>query len=245
MNDVTSLKRSSGKSVENSNILILKAIDIYKSYSTGKIKIDVLKGLNLEVKKGQILTIVGASGVGKTTLLNLLGTLDRPDRGDIQFDGKSILQLNGRKLAKFRNQTIGFIFQFHHLLPEFSALENVMLPGLIARKKKSKIKKDAELLLEEVGLYERKTHKPNQLSCGEAQRVAIVRALINNPKLILADEPTGNLDSNTAKEVYGILQRLTKQRNHTLVMVTHNEELAKNADTILRLVNGKTVPLNL
>jgi lipoprotein-releasing system ATP-binding protein len=239
MNNVTFLKRSSEECVENFNVIILKAIDIYKSYPSGKIKIDVLKGLNLEVKKGQILTILGASGVGKTTLLNLLGTLDRPDRGDIQFDGKSTLQLNGRKLAKFRNEMIGFIFQFHHLLPEFSALENVMLPGLIARKKKSKIKKEAELLLEEVGLYERKTHKPNQLSCGEAQRVAIVRALINNPKLILADEPTGNLDSNTAKEVYNLLQKLTKQRNHTLVMVTHNEELAKKADRILRLIDGK------
>lgn len=222
---------------------ILEAGGIYKSYPSGKIKIDVLKGLNLEVKQGEILTIVGASGVGKTTLLNLLGTLDIPDKGTIHLEGKDILRLTGKKLAKFRNKTIGFIFQFHHLLPEFNALENVMLPGLIARRKKSIVKKEAFSLLEEVGLLDRKYHKPAQLSCGEAQRVAIIRALINNPKLILADEPTGNLDSNTANVVYYLLQRLTKQRNHTLIIVTHNEELAKKADRVLRLVDGKLIPM--
>ncbi|MEW6096734.1 MAG: ABC transporter ATP-binding protein [bacterium] len=219
--------------------VILKAIDIYKSYPSGKIKIDVLYGLNLEVRNGEVLVIVGASGVGKSTLLNLLGTLDKPDKGDIQVEGKSISQLNGRRLAKFRNEAIGFIFQAHHLLPEFSALENVMLPALITRRKNREVREEAELLLEEVGLSNRKNHRPAQLSCGEAQRVAIVRALLNKPHLILADEPTGNLDSNTAKEIYYLLQRLTKQRNHTLVMVTHNEELAKRADRVLRLADGK------
>lgn len=223
--------------------VILKAIDIYKSYPAGKVKIEVLSGLNLEVKKGEVLIIVGASGVGKSTLLHLLGTLDKPDKGEIQFEGKNLLPLN--KLAKFRNESIGFIFQFHHLLPEFSALENVMLPALIARRGKNKVRKEAELLLEKVGLLERKNHRPNQLSCGEAQRVAIVRALINKPHLILADEPTGNLDSHTANEVYSLLQRLTKERNHTLIMVTHNEELAKRADRILRLADGKTRPIFL
>lgn len=221
--------------------VILNASDIYKSYLSGKTKIDVLCGLNLEVKKGEVLVIIGASGVGKSTLLNLLGTLDKPDKGEIQFEGKNCLQLN--RLSKFRNESIGFIFQFHHLLPEFSALENVMLPALIARGNQNKVRKEAELLLAEVGLLERKNHRPNQLSCGEAQRVAIVRALINKPHLILADEPTGNLDSNTANEVYGLLQRLTKERNHTLVMVTHNEELAKRADRVMRLVEGKTIKI--
>jgi len=219
--------------------MILRAIDIYKSYPSGKTRIDVLKGLNLEVHKGEILVIVGASGVGKSTLLNLLGTLDKADKGEIWFEGKILSELNGKKLTKFRNETLGFIFQFHHLLPEFSALENVMLPGLIARRKKSDIRKEAEWLLEEVGLSQRKNHRPAQLSCGEAQRVAIARAIINKPHLILADEPTGNLDSNTAAEVYNLLQKLTKQRNHTLIMVTHNEELAKKADRVLRLVDGK------
>lgn len=222
--------------------MILKATNIYKSYVCDEIKVDVLKGLNLEVEKGEILVIVGASGIGKSTLLNLLGTLDKPDKGEIQFEGKNISQLNGRKLAKFRNESIGFIFQFHHLLPEFSACENVLLPGLIARKEKKGLQKEANLLLEKVGLGERKNHKPTQLSCGEAQRVAIVRALINAPLLVLADEPTGNLDSNTANEVYNLMQKLIKERNHTLVMVTHNEELAKRGDRIVRLVDGNIIP---
>ncbi|MEW6609081.1 MAG: ABC transporter ATP-binding protein [bacterium] len=217
--------------------MILKAIDVYKSYISGKIEIHVLCGLNLEVKKGEIVVIVGASGVGKSTLLNLLGTLDKPDEGEIRFEGEDIAQLS--RLARFRNESMGFVFQFHHLLPEFSALENVMLPGLIARRQQGKIKKEAELLLEEVGLGERKNHKPGQLSCGEAQRVAIVRALINNPQLILADEPTGNLDWHTAQEVYSLLEKLIREKNHTLIMVTHNDELAKRADRRLKLVDGK------
>ncbi|MEW6621286.1 MAG: ABC transporter ATP-binding protein [bacterium] len=217
--------------------MILKAIDVYKSYISGKIEINVLCGLNLEVKKGEIVVIVGASGVGKSTLLNLLGTLDKPDKGEIRFEGENIAQLS--KLARFRNESMGFVFQFHHLLPEFSALENVMLPGLIARRQQGKIKKEAELFLEEVGLGERKNHKPGQLSCGEAQRVAIVRALINNPQLILADEPTGNLDWHTAQEVYSLLEKLIREKNHTLIMVTHNDELAKRADRRLKLVDGK------
>lgn len=221
--------------------IILKAIDIYKSYPSGKTRLDILKGLNLEVHRGEIVVIVGASGVGKSTLLNLLGTLDKPDKGEIRFEGKNIAQLN--KLARFRNEAMGFVFQFHHLLPEFSALENVLLPALIGRRKSREVIKSAELLLEEVGLLQRKNHKPGQLSCGEAQRVAIVRALINNPALILADEPTGNLDSNTANEVFNLLQKLTKQRNQTLIMVTHNEELAKKGDRVLRLVEGKSIPI--
>lgn len=222
--------------------MILKATNIYKSYVCDETKVDVLKGLNLEVEKGEILAIVGASGIGKSTLLNLLGTLDKPDKGEIRFEGKNISQSNGRKLAKFRNESIGFIFQFHHLLPEFSACENVLLPGLIARKEKKGLQKEAKLLLEEIGLGERKNHRPTQLSCGEAQRVAIVRALINAPLLVLADEPTGNLDSHTANEVYNLMQKLIKQRNHTLVMVTHNEELAKRGDRIVRLVDGNIIP---
>lgn len=222
--------------------MILKATNIYKSYPVaGKIKINVLYGLNLEIKRGEFLVIVGASGVGKSTLLNLLGTLDKPDSGEIEFDSKNLLQLKGKSLSKFRNESIGFIFQFHHLLPEFSALENVLFPCLIARGEKKVLQKEAELLLAEVGLSERKNHKPTQLSCGEAQRVAIVRALINNPQLVLADEPTGNLDSKTANEVYNLMQKLIKQRNHTLIMVTHNEELAKRGERILRLVDGKTI----
>lgn len=219
---------------------MLKATNIYKSYPAGKIRINVLEGLNLEVKRGEFLVIVGTSGVGKSTLLNLLGTLDKPDSGEIEFEAKSLLQLKGKRLTKFRNESIGFIFQFHHLLPEFSAMENVLLPGLIARKKKKVLQKEAELLLEEVGLSQRKNHRPTQLSCGEAQRVAIVRALINNPQLVLADEPTGNLDAKSANEVYHLMEKLIRQRNHTLIMVTHNEELAKRGERILRLVDGKT-----
>lgn len=223
--------------------MILKATNIYKSYLAGKRKINVLYGLNLEVKRGEFLVIVGNSGVGKSTLLNLLGTLDKPDSGEIEFETKSLLQLKGKRLTKFRNESIGFIFQFHYLLPEFSAIENVLLPGLIARAEKRNLQKEAELLLAEVGLSERKNHRPTQLSCGEAQRVAIVRALINNPQLVLADEPTGNLDAKTANEVYHLMEKLIRQRNHTLIMVTHNEELAKRGERILRLVDGKTVEM--
>ncbi|MDI6735606.1 MAG: ABC transporter ATP-binding protein [bacterium] len=223
--------------------MLLQAIDIYKSYPSGKMRLDILKGLNLEVHKGKILVIIGASGAGKSTLLNLLGTLDKTDEGEILFEGKTLSRLNGKRLTKFRNETLGFIFQFHHLLPEFSALENVLLPALIGRRKGREVIKSAELLLEEVGLIQRKNHKPGQLSCGEAQRIAIVRALINNPALVLADEPTGNLDGQTANEVFSLLQKLTKERNQTLIMVTHNEELAKKGDRILRLVDGKAIPI--
>ena len=223
--------------------VILQAIDIYKSYLSGKTRIGILQGLNLEVHRGEILVIVGASGVGKSTLLNLLGTLDKTDKGEILFESKNLFELKESELSKFRNKTIGFIFQFHHLLPEFSALENVLLPALIGRRKSREVKKSAELLLEEVGLSKRKNHKPGQLSCGEAQRVAIVRALINNPQLILADEPTGNLDGQTAMEVFNLLQKMTKQREQTLVMVTHNEELAEKGDRVLKLVDGKAIPI--
>jgi len=221
--------------------MLVKVVDIYKSYWYEKTKIDVLKGINLEIKKGAFLVLVGASGVGKSTFLNLLGTLDKPDKGEIEFETKNIFQLNSKELIRFRNQSLGFIFQFHHLLPEFTALENVILPGLIARRGKREVKEEAELLLEEVGLGKRKNHRPSQLSCGEAQRVAIVRALINNPQLVLADEPTGNLDFHTSKEVFHLLLKLTKERNHTLLLVTHNEDLAKRADRVLRLVEGKVI----
>ncbi|MFH1563081.1 MAG: ABC transporter ATP-binding protein [Nitrospirota bacterium] len=223
--------------------VILRAIDIHKSYLSGKTRIEILQGLNLEVHRGEILVIVGASGVGKSTLLNLLGTLDKTDKGEILFESKNLAELKDNEITNFRNKTIGFIFQSHHLLPEFNALENVLLPALIGRRKDREVRKSAELLLEEVGLIQRKNHKPGQLSCGEAQRVAIVRALINNPALVLADEPTGNLDGQTANEVFNLLQKLTKERNQTLIMVTHNEELAKRGDRVLRLVEGKAIPI--
>lgn len=210
---------------------------IEKSY--GDLK--VLKGVNLKVEQGEILSIVGASGAGKTTFLQILGTLDRPDKGQIIFDGQNIETFSNNDLAAFRNQYIGFVFQFHNLLPEFTALENVCIPGFIGKRNKTEVETEAKRLLDHLGLNKRLEHKPSQLSGGEQQRVAVARALINNPKLILADEPSGNLDSHNAEELYNLFQQLRKDFHQTFVIVTHNQEFAHLADRKLTMKDGVMV----
>lgn len=201
----------------------------------------VLKGVDLYIKKGEIVSIVGPSGSGKSTLLHILGTLDKPDKGELLIDGKKINFVSDKQVAAFRNAHIGFVFQFHHLLPEFTAVENVSIPAWIAGKKKKEITDKAVMLLESLGLGNRLDHKPQALSGGEQQRVAVARALINDPKIIFADEPTGNLDSANAKELHQLFFNLRKQFNQTFLIVTHNEELATMSDRILHMKDGKIV----
>lgn len=201
----------------------------------------VLKGVDLYIKKGEIVSIVGPSGSGKSTLLHILGTLDKPDKGELLIDGKKINFVSDKQVAAFRNAHIGFVFQFHHLLPEFTAVENVSIPAWIAGKKKKEITDKAVMLLESLGLGNRLDHKPQALSGGEQQRVAVARALINDPKIIFADEPTGNLDSANAKELHQLFFNLRQQFNQTFLIVTHNEELATMSDRILHMKDGKIV----
>lgn len=213
---------------------MIKATSIQKSYG----QLNVLKGVNIEIKKGEVISIVGASGAGKTTLLHILGTLDRPDKGTLEINNISISSLNDKKLADFRNKNIGFVFQFHHLLPEFTALENICIPAFIAGTSRAQAEAKAMELLSFLGLRERADHKPNMLSGGEQQRVAVARALINNPAVVLADEPSGNLDSATAKELHQLFFTLREKFNQTFVIVTHNEELANMADRKLVMRDG-------
>ncbi|MCX8019755.1 MAG: ABC transporter ATP-binding protein [Chitinophagaceae bacterium] len=200
--------------------------------------LEVLKGVNLEVRKSEIVSIVGPSGSGKSTLLHILGTLDKPDAGEVLIHGISVTSLTGKKLAAFRNRHIGFVFQFHHLLPEFTALENVCIPGWLGQGKKKEVQQKATELLALLGLGERLHHKPAQLSGGEQQRVAVARALINQPDIILADEPSGNLDSQNAGELHRLFLSLRDQFKQTFLIVTHNEELAKLSDRILHMKDG-------
>jgi len=216
---------------------MIKAINIHKSYG----ELAVLKGVNVEVKKGEIISIVGASGAGKTTLLQILGSLERPDTGDIIIDDKNINLLNERQLAEFRNLHIGFVFQFHHLLPEFDALENVCIPALINKTSMKKAESRALELLEFLGLRDRIHNKPSELSGGEQQRVAVARALMNQPSIILADEPSGNLDSSSAKGLHELFFNLRDQFNQTFIIVTHNEKLANMADRKLVMKDGLIV----
>lgn len=217
---------------------MLVAKGIFKNYSG----LEVLKGVDLRVEKGEIVTIVGSSGAGKSTLLHILGTLDAPTTGELWLNNVKIDRLKGARLSDFRNRHIGFIFQFHHLLPEFTAFENVCIPGLIANNaRKKEIRERAALLLGSMGLGERLEHKPNALSGGEQQRVAVARALINNPDMILADEPTGNLDSVNAKELHKLFFELREKFNQTFIIVTHNEELAKMSDRQLSMKDGRII----
>ena len=218
---------------------LIHAVDLYKSYYDGLTELPVLKGIDLEVKKAEIVAVVGASGVGKSTLLHLLGGLDRPTEGKILYEGEDILALNDQELDRFRNEEIGFVFQFHYLLPEFTALENVAMPGLIARQKPDVAQNRARELLDYVGLEERLEHRPSELSGGERQRVAIARALINQPKVVLADEPTGNLDQKTSEAVHDLLWTLNDQFDQTFIIVTHNQTLAQRADRLIQLVDGR------
>ena len=216
---------------------MLTATNIVKKYGI----LPVLKGVDIQIAKGEIVSIVGSSGAGKSTLLHILGTLDKADEGAIMLEGQRIEELSGRKLAAFRNKNIGFVFQFHHLLPEFTALENVCIPGWIAGSKKKAIIERATKLLTTLGLSARLESKPQQLSGGEQQRVAVARALINNPSIIMADEPTGNLDSANAKELHQLFIDLRNQLNQTFLIVTHNEELAQMSDRILQMKDGKII----
>lgn len=213
---------------------IITAKSITKSYGT----LPVLRGIELQIEKSEIVSIVGASGAGKTTLLTILGTLDRADGGELLIDGQDISKLNHKEISAFRNNQIGFVFQFHHLLPEFSAIENVCMPAFIAKKTKTEAEKRAKELLDILGLADRMTHKPSELSGGEQQRVAVARALVNNPAVVFADEPSGNLDSATSKSLHELFFQLRNELGQTFVIVTHNEELAMMADRKLVIKDG-------
>jgi lipoprotein-releasing system ATP-binding protein len=216
---------------------MISAKGIHKQYGS----LEILKGVDLEIKQGEVVSIVGSSGAGKTTLLTILGTLDRPDKGEVIINGETVSGLNDKKLAAFRNKNIGFVFQFHQLLPEFTALENVIIPALIGKKNKKEAEKKAEELLELFNLKERIHHKPSELSGGEQQRVAVARALINEPSVVFADEPSGNLDSANAKELHSLFFKLRDQFKQTFVIVTHNSELAQMADRMLSMKDGRMV----
>ena len=216
---------------------MLKANNIHKKYGN----VEVLRGVDLEITRGEVVSIVGPSGSGKSTLLHILGTLDKADAGEVRMNNAVLTSLSGNKLASFRNKHIGFVFQFHHLLPEFSALENACIPGWLAGRKKKEVMEEAEKLLNMLGLSNRLDNKPNQLSGGEQQRVAVARALINKPDIVMADEPTGNLDSANAKELHHLFFDLRKQFNQTFLIVTHNEELAQLSDRVLHMMDGKIV----
>ena len=214
---------------------MIQATNIHKKFGN----LHVLKGVNLTVKRGEVVSIVGKSGAGKSTLLHILGTLDKADTGTLLINGQDVMQLNAKKLALFRNENIGFIFQFHHLLPEFSALENVCIPAFIKGGPAGSIRKRAAELLDYLGLSERLTHKPSELSGGEQQRVAVARALMNQPAIVFADEPSGNLDSASSQDLHQLLFNLRKDFQQTFIIVTHNAELAAMSDRRLEMKDGK------
>ena len=217
--------------------MVLLAEDIHKSYG----QLEILKGVHLAIQPGEIVSIVGKSGAGKSTLLHILGTLDSADRGQLTINGQAVRQLRSTQLAAFRNRHIGFVFQFHHLLPEFTALENVCIPGFIQKNPAEQVRKRAEELLRYLGLGDRLTHKPGELSGGEQQRVAVARALINRPALIFADEPTGNLDSGASQEMHRLIHQLRQDYGQAFIIVTHNQELADLSDRCLEMKDGLLV----
>ncbi len=214
---------------------MIQVTSIHKSFG----ELEVLKGVSLAVGQGELVSIVGASGAGKTTLLQIMGTLSRPDAGEVRIGGELLTAMNDTRLSRFRNQHIGFVFQFHHLLPEFTAFENVCIPGLIAGRKRQEVEREALELLERVNLTARAHHKPAQLSGGEQQRVAIARALINRPQVLLADEPSGNLDSHNRAEIHRLFFELRDELQQTMVIVTHDEQLAASTDRCIRLSDGR------
>lgn len=222
--------------------MVLEGIGIHKSFQTGVETLHVLKGVDIRIRRGEIVSVVGASGVGKSTLLHILGALDRPTEGKVRLDSTDVFALNDKRLAHFRNKTVGFVFQFHHLLPEFSALENVMMPRLIAGEEIGLIREKAHQYLSEVGLADRVNHKPGELSGGEQQRVAVARALVNEPQIVIADEPSGNLDKATGEELHNLISELNRKKDQTFIIATHNQLLAQRADRVVRLVDGKAMP---
>ena len=223
----------------NRNGAIVVAENLCKDFRVGTSRVEVLKGIDLEITEGEIVAIVGPSGVGKSTLLHILGTLDQPTAGSVEIDHLKVFEFDDKKLANFRNQTVGFVFQFHHLLPEFTAAENVMMPSLISGNSKDKVMRRAADLLEEVGLSHRMNHRPGELSGGEQQRAAVARALMNRPRIVLADEPSGNLDEAASSALHDLLWGLSHKFQMTLVIVTHNRELAAKADKVVELLDGR------
>ncbi|MDM1303408.1 lipoprotein-releasing ABC transporter ATP-binding protein LolD [Acinetobacter indicus] len=225
------------------NKTVLEAKQVTKNFTDGKTTVDVLRGLDLKIEQGQFVSIVGASGSGKSTLLHVLGGLDRPSQGEVYLNGQRFDNLGEAERGYLRNQYLGFVYQFHHLLPEFSALENVAMPLMLRKESNFKeVKQQAEYLLDRVGLSHRLTHKPGELSGGERQRVALARAIVTKPAVMLADEPTGNLDRKTAIKIFELLRELRREFNMAMLIVTHDEELAKSADTILHMQDGIWVP---
>jgi lipoprotein-releasing system ATP-binding protein len=218
---------------------LITAREVVKGYRTAAGYVPVLDGLDLEIAAGTMVAIVGASGVGKSTLLHVLGSLDRPESGRVQVAGEDVFALDEDRLRRFRNQTLGFVFQFHHLLPEFTALENVMMPILIARRPIAEARERAKALLDELGLSDRAEHRPGAMSGGEQQRVAVARALVQSPRALLGDEPSGNLDQETGDRLHGLLRRLNVEKGITVVVVTHNDRLAATCDRVLRLEGGR------
>lgn len=217
--------------------MMLEARNIYKGYPN----LEVLKGIDLQIKQGEIVSVVGASGAGKTTLLHILGTLDKQDKGELFINGVNLNQIGEKELALFRNNHIGFVFQFHNLLPEFSCFENVCLPGYIGKRDRKQVEQKAKELLDRLGLSQRLNHKPSELSGGEQQRTSVARALINSPSIVFADEPSGNLDSNNAEELHRLFFELRNEFNLTFVIVTHNQSLAQSADRKLEMRDGRIV----
>jgi lipoprotein-releasing system ATP-binding protein len=220
---------------------MITVTDLHKSFVIGEQSLQVLKGIDLTIEQGELIAIVGASGAGKSTLLHILGLLDHPTKGTVNFKGQDLFQLSEPAQAEFRNRRIGFVFQFHHLLPEFTALENACMPALIQRRQPEEVKQEARSILQEVGLGARLNHKPGELSGGEQQRVAVARALLQKPELVLADEPTGNLDTRTGEALFSLMRELNKSRGTTFVIVTHNDKLSAQADRILHMQDGQIV----
>jgi lipoprotein-releasing system ATP-binding protein len=220
---------------------LVQVKSLKKSFKSGDDSLEVLRGLSFGIMKGEMLGIVGASGAGKSTLLHIIGALDKPTEGDVIFNNNDLFKMSDTQLAEFRNKKIGFVFQFNNLLPEFTALENVMLPALINKREKNEAGEDAKRILTEVGLKDRINHRPGKLSGGEQQRVAIARSLINNPDLLLADEPTGNLDSKTSEDIYELFFRLNKEKGQTFAIVTHNDTLVKKMMRVIKLADGQIV----
>jgi len=225
--------------VLESKELVVSIRGLVKIYHPGGGEVRALQGVDLDLEPGEMVAVVGASGAGKSTLLHVIGALDRPTAGEVFFKGERLFQRSDAELARFRNRSLGFVFQFHHLLPEFSALENVMIPGLLGGVPRQEVEARAQNLVERLGLGQRRNHRPSELSGGEQQRVAIARALVNQPALVLADEPTGNLDSSTADSIFELIRELNREFKQSFVVATHNESMAKRMDRVVVMVDGR------